>query len=406
MTTTPAPSPPRTDGTLLHCVVEDFRRLTTEQGWQSRLEEAISLARRSGIRELEPITDGGTFLLWLNELLHWVPTENEQSRRLLDRLSTFHFILDQPPLRELQNPVVPNDRAAPLTPLSAWMVSFAAAIGTFLDQPESLTPESLASFRAAPAYCLDDYVEPHGGWRTFNQFFARHVRPGLRPVAALDDPRVIVSPVDCTFLGQWEIHADSRIDVKGLEWSIGELLAGSPYAERFAGGLFMHAFLNTTDYHRLHAPVQGRVLESRVIPGQAMLKVVAQPVPVTEDPLGAGQATHRLVGRRYDPRDETGFQFTQARGLVVLATPIGLVAMLPVGMAQVSSVILTAREGVTLRKGEEIGYFQFGGSDVVVVFEAASNVCLTAEVGVHYRMGRRIGHADPVLAPCPLIASP
>jgi phosphatidylserine decarboxylase len=112
------------------------------------------------------------------------------------------------------------------------------------------------------------------------------------------------------------------------------------------------------------------------------------------------------VGRRYDPRDETGFQFTQARGLVVLATPIGLVAMLPVGMAQVSSVILTAREGVTLRKGEEIGYFQFGGSDVVVVFEAASNVCLTAEVGVHYRMGRRIGHADPVLAPCPLIASP
>ena len=55
-----------------------------------------------------------------------------------------------------------------------------------------------------------------------------------------------------------------------------------------------------------------------------------------------------------------------------------LVGVLPVGMAQVSSVILTAHEDVTLRKGEEIGCFQFGSSDGVVVFEAASNVVLTA----------------------------
>ncbi len=398
MTTLEFLSPPRARQGL-HPVVEDFRRLIEQQGWWARLEEAIARARRSGIRDLDPITDGESFLVWLHQLLHWVPTENEQSSGLLDRLCTFYFVLDQPPLRDLQTPVLPNEQAPPLTPLSAWMVAFAAAIGTFMDQPESLTAESLASFRAAPAYCLDDYVEPHGGWRSFNQFFARYVRPGLRPIAALHDPRVLVSPVDSTFLGQWEIHADSRIDVKGLEWSIRELLEGSPYADRFAGGLFMHAFLNTTDYHRLHAPVEGHVLESRVIPGQTMLKVVAEPVAVAEDPLGAAPGSQRLVGRRYDPRDETGYQFSQARGLVVLASPVGLVAVLPVGMAQVSSVILTAHEGVTLRKGEEIGYFQFGSSDVVVVFEAASNVCLTAQVGVHYRMGRRIGQADPVMAP-------
>jgi phosphatidylserine decarboxylase len=397
MTTLEFPAPPRARQAL-HPVVEDFRRLLEQQGWQSRLEEAIAQARRSGIRELDPITDGESFLLWLHGLLHWVPTENERSRGLLDRLCTFYFVLDQPPLRQLQNPVLPNEQAPPLTPLSAWIVAFAAAVGTFMDQPESLTAASLASFRAAPAYCLDDYVEPHGGWRSFNQFFARYVRPGLRPIAALHDPRVLVSPVDSTFLGQWEIHADSRIDVKGLEWSIHELLEGSPYADRFAGGLFMHAFLNTTDYHRLHAPVEGRVVESRVIPGQTMLKVVAEPVAAEVDPISVAPNGHRLVGRRYDPRDETGYQFSQTRGLVVLASPIGLVAVLPVGMAQVSSVILTAREGVTLRKGEEIGYFQFGSSDVVVVFEAASNVCLTAQVGVHYRMGRRIGQADPVLA--------
>ena len=61
-----------------------------------------------------------------------------------------------------------------------------------------------------------------------------------------------------------------------------------------------------------------------------------------------------------------------------------------------SSVILTAEEGVALRKGEELGYFQFGGSDVVVLFEARCNVCFTAQPDTHYRMGSKIAQAYPV----------
>lgn len=74
-----------------------------------------------------------------------------------------------------------------------------------------------------------------------------------------------------------------------------------------------------------------------------------------------------------------------------------MVAVLPVGMAVVSSVILTAEEGFTLRKGEELGYFQFGGSDIVVMFEAKPKVKLDAEAGVYYKMGVQIGtaHAKP-----------
>jgi phosphatidylserine decarboxylase len=79
----------------------------------------------------------------------------------------------------------------------------------------------------------------------------------------------------------------------------------------------------------------------------------------------------------------------------VLDTAIGLVAVLPMGMAQVSSIILTAEVGMTLRKGEEISYFQFGGSDIVCVFEGMSNVSVTAQLGVHYKMGTRIGQAFP-----------
>ena len=89
----------------------------------------------------------------------------------------------------------------------------------------------------------------------------------------------------------------------------------------------------------------------------------------------------------------------QNRGLVVLDSPIGLVAVLPMGMGQVSSVIMTAEEGKVLRKGEEISYFQFGGSDIVMVFEAACNVNFTARPGVHYKVGTKIGDAYPTIYP-------
>ena len=80
-----------------------------------------------------------------------------------------------------------------------------------------------------------------------------------------------------------------------------------------------------------------------------------------------------------EAQEGTGYQFAQARGLIVTRTPMGLVACLPVGMAQVSSVVLTAEVGAKLRKGEELGYFQFGGSDFVMVFEEACGVELDAE---------------------------
>jgi len=64
-------------------------------------------------------------------------------------------------------------------------------------------------------------------------------------------------------------------------------------------------------------------------------------------------------------------------------------------IAQVASVVITAEPGVTLHKGEELGYFQFGGSDFVLVFERASNVDLTWQSGVHKQQGQVIGTAYP-----------
>ena len=373
-------------------VVAELVDLIALHHWEEAFQDAVDQAHQSGVVEMKALKTTGDYLNFINNLLRWVPSENTQGKDILKQLNTFHYILGQAPLSRLQNEILPAPTAPTPTPLSAWMLRYASAIGAFLDTPESVTSDSLASFRASPAYNMDDYLEPRGGWRTFNELFARNFKPGYRPVAAITDPTVIVSAADSTFAGQWEIRSNSHITVKDLHWMVSELMEGSPYRSRFVNGQFMHAFLSPVDYHRQHAPVGGTVVEARVIPGQVYLQTVA-----VAGSSGVGQeGGHLEVCRVIDALDGTGYQFAQSRGLIVLSTPIGLVAVLPIGMSHVSSVVITAEVGATLRKGEELSYFQFGGSDIVVLFESSSNVSFTAQPGTHYKMGARIAQAFPV----------
>jgi phosphatidylserine decarboxylase len=373
-----------------HPVVLDLQRLIRENGWENKFEEAIKMAQSKNVPLIESVTSLDGYLEWINAFLYWVPIETSRGENVNDHLSAFYFIADQEPLSQLQNAVLPSEKALPLTKFSKWLVDYANAMGVFLDTEGSLTAASEQTFYDSSAYNMREYLKPHGGWKTFNQFFARHYKPGYRPIAAISDPSIVVMPADSTFGGQWEIRSDSHVTVKNLHWQVSELLEGSPYKDRFENGLFMHSFLSPTDYHRQHAPLGGRVLEARVIHGQVYLEVEA--VPVAEP-----EGTHTLkLKRNYDSLDLAGYQFAQSRALIVLETAIGLVAVLPIGMCQVSSVILSAEVGVSVRKGEELSYFQFGGSDIIVLFESASNVCFSAQKGIHYKMGTKIAQAFPV----------
>jgi phosphatidylserine decarboxylase len=374
-----------------HPIVEELVKLIETNGWKDDFEKAIKAANNMNVPFLEHVKDLDSYLDWINELLYWVPTETTLGKNIDDHLSAFYFIADQEPLLSLQNKVIPHDKCHELKPFSQWLVNYANEMGLFLDTSESLTKESEQTLYDSPIYNMKEYVRPHGGWRTFNQIFARHFKPGYRPIAAISDQSVIVMPADSTFAGQWEIRKDSNVTVKNLNWKICELLEGSPYKDRFENGLFMHSFLSPTDYHRQHAPVGGKVLEARVIQGQVYLEV--ETVPMNDN---SGKHTIKLK-RNYDSLDNLGYQFAQTRGLIVLDTPIGLVAVLPIGMCQVSSVILTAEVGVTVRKGEELSYFQFGGSDIILLFENSSNVSLSAQPALHYKMGTVIGKAYPVI---------
>lgn len=371
-------------------VVQELVDLIKENHWEDKFNEAIAKTVSYNIVTMEDIKDMPSFLNWLNDFVVWVPFENQYGSLWLQKLCKFFFIFDQSPVKELQTPEVPKDKMPPLTPLSAWLKKFMIAQGEFLDTPESLTPETLETFKKAPNYNFNEYVEPRGGWKSFNEFFARYTKPGYRPIADIDDDHVIVAAAEATFAGQWEINSGTKVNCKGLYWSIDELLEGSPYKDRFKGGMWMHAFLNTNDYHRQHAPVSGRVVEARVIQGATYVDITAEPVP-GED--GKNDVKHYQI----TAPDKAGYEFMQTRGLIIIDSPIGLVAVLPIGMSNVSSVVLTAEVGRTLHKGEEISYFQFGGSDYVMVFEASSNVSFTAQPGVHYKVGTKIADAFPVV---------
>ncbi len=370
-------------------IVEELAALIEHHGWAKKFRQALVLVASREVPSMARVRTLDDYLHYIDAMVRWAPRESGDSRLVHDKLVEFYFLLDQAPLRELQSPIEPGAGGAALTPLSQWIKRYAMAWGSYLDTTGSAI--HIESFRSNPAFLWDEYMPPPSGYLTFNQFFARHVRPGMRPIASIGDDSVVVSPADANFIGAWRIGEDSSIrvehaslDVKGMRWSIHQLLEGSAYANRFCGGTFTHSALRTYDYHRWHAPVQGTVVEARITQGQASLDVIA----ISDMVDGKRQNILRAV-------EGTGYQFVQTRGLVVIESPIGLVACLPVGMAQVSSVVITAAVGKTLHKGEEMGYFQFGGSDFVMVFDCASNLELTCRADAHYLQGSVIGRCRP-----------
>ena len=307
--------------------------------------------------DLKDLQDMDAFLSYLDDLVTLIPVEREVVPKCLQ----FYYVINQ----------APNDLLNRDTQFNGWMNKLVRTWGEFLDTPASA--KGIETFTLKPSYRIEDYFDGPSGWLTFNQFFAREVRPGKRPISAPRDDKILVSPADAVFMGQWPIDADSNITVKGVNWSIAELLDGSPYADAFKNGIYTHSFLYIDDYHRYHVPVAGVVKEVRNIHGKVYLDV-------RRNPDGS-----------LDVVDGDTYQFNQERGLVVLDSPeVGLVAVLPIGMAYVSSVNLTPEVGAYLRKGDEFGYFLFGGSDIVALYQN-SDVILDAEIGVKYLQGQRLG---------------
>jgi phosphatidylserine decarboxylase precursor len=333
-------------------VVEDLVTLLAERPpVREALEGAIRNAGLAGLESTE------SFLAYLDDLVTAVPIQPENPPKTL----TVYYIINQ----------APEDRLNRDESFNVWMKKYVKARGQFLDTPASAA--GIPSFTARPNYHVDDYVVGPSGWLTFNQFFAREVKPGKRPISAPFDDKVIVSPADSVFAGTWDIDADSKVTAKGATWPIAKLLDGSPYQDAFKNGIYTHSFLNVDDYHRYHVPVAGEIKEVRKIEGRVYLNVIRN-----------ADGSLQII-------DGDTYQYNQERGLIVIDSPdVGLVAVLPIGMGSVSSVNLTPEVGATLRKGDEFGFFMFGGSDIVMLFQS-KRVVIDAKIGTKYLQGQRIG---------------
>lgn len=311
--------------------------------------------KKAGFPDVRKLPD---YYRFLKGLLTEVP----DMRHMGPFTDKFHYLLAHSP-----DNILLKDPA-----FRKWLVDFARSHGSYLDTPASA--KHLNTFTKDPSYRIEEYDPGPGGWFTFNQFFTRHVRPGMRPVADIANPGIIVAAADSVYKGWWRIDERSNLVAKGTRYSVMDLLKGSPYQDRFANGVFTHSYLDTTDYHRFHVPVGGTIREARKMPGDVIVNTIKDQ---------QGELTTVV---------DVGFQFTQTRGLVIIESAIGLVALLPIGMGHVSSVTLTVEPGTILHKGEEFGYFAYGGSDMVLLFQA-NKVQFTAVPEHHYKQGEQIAVA-------------
>jgi phosphatidylserine decarboxylase len=222
-------------------------------------------------------------------------------------------------------------------------------------------------------------------YRTFGQFFARPLRPGLRPIAPGDD--LVVSPVDARVSQAGLASGGKLLQAKGIDYTLAALLGDAQLARRLEGGAWTTLYLSPQDYHRIHFPLGGGVSGWRYLPG-ALWPVNAASVMNVP---GLFTVNERLV--------------------TLLDSPLGLVAIVAVGATVVgrvrasydAAVPLTDQPGARtmqrgdyapprpVEKGAELGAFEMG-STVILAFEPG-RVRLSERLrpGARVRVGEPIG---------------
>ncbi len=351
---------------------------------KSMLIHSIDLARKVNPDKVtnpaQNLEEYYNFIDWAAKAMPWSILPDIPFSSLYDQidqsLDYFYFINDQP-LPELKGKGYYNNSLQYHEPYRTWLILFVKEWGVYLSKEGSWKDEYYQKALVDERFGLSKgWYEDPSNWKTFNDFFARRLKsPDQRPIASPDDSSVLASPADSKPQGVWKIDQKSNIVhrkgvaikskvFKSVAALIGE---GSDYRKKFAGGTLTHTFLDVDDYHWYHFPIGGTIKEVRLIPG---------------DEAGGGFITWDAKAKRYMLDANTpGWQNIETRGSVIIETEkYGLVALLPIGMSQVCSVNYSenVKVGSTVKKGDPLGYFLFGGSDFVLLFQKKVGFTLTA----------------------------
>ncbi len=221
-------------------------------------------------------------------------------------------------------------------------------------------------------------------FQTFGEFFARPLRPGLRPIAP--GAGVLVSPVDGVVSQAGLTRGGRLVQAKGIDYRLDALLGDPAPAARLRGGAFATLYLSPRDYHRIHFPLGGRVVGYRYVPGRLW---PVNPASVKGVP-GLFTVNERLV--------------------TLLDTPLGLCAVVAVGATIVGRVRAyydpaipvsnlpgarpLARDygtPIPVEKGQELGAFEMGSTVILVLEPGRAALAPRLVEGAPVRVGEAIG---------------
>ncbi len=362
------------------------------------IEKAKKINPDKATNPAQTLEEYYAFIDWAAKALPWSIIPDAPYSTLYDQidqsLDYFYFINDQP-LPELKDKGYYNNSLQYHEPYRTWMILFVKDWGIYLSKEGSWTDEYYKKALEDDRFGLDKgWYEDPSKWKTFNDFFARYLKsPDQRPIASPNDLSIVSSPADSKPQGVWKIDKDSSIVhgegvaikskvFKSIAALIGE---GSAYTKAFANGTLTHTFLDVNDYHRYHFPIGGTIKEVRII---------------QSDVAVGGITTWDARIKRYLLDANTpGWQMIETRGCVIIETKeYGVVALLPIGMSQISSVNFedTVKAGNAVKKGDMLGYFLFGGSDFVMLFQSKVDFKLTVprdskRTYKHVLMGEKYG---------------
>ena len=240
-------------------------------------------------------------------------------------------------------------------------------------------------FVAAFSVDIDDVLlTVPDDFATFNDFFIRELNAGSRPIDQQQD--TIVSPVDGTISATAPIREDVIFQAKGLDYSLGDLLATDlDEARSFVNGNFATIYLAPYNYHRIHAPFAGELLAARFVPGD--LFSVNQTTVAKVD--GLFRRNERLVMQFKTEHGPAAVIFVGALNVGSITTPwSGEIRPRKQGVIEVLDL---SQHSTSVEKGDLLGWFNMGSTVILLLPSGACDWDEDMQAGTTLRVGEVIG---------------
>ncbi len=239
-------------------------------------------------------------------------------------------------------------------------------VGLFarMDSPQFIVRPVINWFAKRYKINLDEAEKQLNEYKSLNAFFTRKLKPGIRPLA----DSYFVHPADSRMTQFGVIENDTLIQAKGLDYKLSAFIGSEDRAKKYEGGVFIVYYLCPTDYHRVHAPVEGTVKEIK--------KLGLDLWPVND-------ASVSSIPNLF---------ITNERVVVSVSSQLGPVEVVFVGATNVGSIEIFKKEAEFVEKGEELGVFQMG-STVVMIYPKSAKIDVKALSATTAKVGGALNQA-------------